>query len=145
MKSVCLIGIGNTLRSDDGVGAVVCEYFQKNHSTQLEVIITHQLDITLVEDIVPFKHVVFVDASSLNDDVVFKKLDLGTPTQSYSHHINATFLSQLSRLLFTAETTFYICAIGINDLSFGENLSSVAQLTATKAISIIEDWLKTIN
>ncbi|MFP4333539.1 MAG: hydrogenase maturation protease, partial [Campylobacterales bacterium] len=64
MKTL-VIGIGNTIRCDDGIGFKLAQMVEKETIEGVEVICTHQLLPELSEDISKYEVVIFVDASTL--------------------------------------------------------------------------------
>ena len=62
-KSICIAGIGNTLRSDDGVGDYVCRLMEEKNLEGVSVVTMQQLDIGMTEDFIKYDTGIFVDAS----------------------------------------------------------------------------------
>jgi hydrogenase maturation protease len=139
----CLVGIGNTLRADDGVGAYVCEQISLLVQADITVITTHQLNIGMAEDLSKFDRVIFIDASLDEKTFSFKPVMMeNNPTQTFSHQINASMLAKLTQQLFFCPTAFYICAIGANDFKMGNGLSATTQSNADAAIALLAEWLQ---
>lgn len=63
MADALVIGFGNTLRGDDGIGPAVAEKLARLHFPEVRVIVTHQLTPELAADLAEARFVVFVDAS----------------------------------------------------------------------------------
>jgi len=142
-KRTCITGIGNTLRSDDGVGAYVCRLIEEKNLEGVTVIIVQQLDIGMTEDLTKFDTVIFVDASLKDETISFKPLALeNNQPPSVSHHINAAVLTGLAKILYSANTRFYICAIGGNNFEIGHVLSEKAMDNALEAVSFLTDWIQ---
>jgi hypothetical protein len=53
-KRTCITGIGNTLRSDDGVGTYVSRLIEEKNLEGVTVIIVQQLHIGMTEDLTKF-------------------------------------------------------------------------------------------
>ena len=142
-KPTCIIGIGNTIRGDDGVGKYVAEQIEKNNLPGITVITTHQLDMGLAEDISKFDTVLFIDASfSENTFSLLPLLPDNHPSQSFSHQVNASVIVSLSQQLFSTHTKFYICAIGVNNFEIGNGISETTKANADAAIAAITNWLE---
>jgi len=142
-KSTCIIGIGNVLRGDDGVGQYVADKIENNHLTGITVITTQQLDMGLAEELSSFDTVLFIDASL--DENTFSFLPLMPdkhPPQSFSHHVNASVIVSLTQQLFSTPTQFYICAIGASNFEMGNGISEATKANADAAIAAITNWLE---
>lgn len=141
-QTVCIVGIGNTLRSDDGAGMNVCKKMEEQHLAGVTVVTTQQLDIGMAEELTKFDAVIFVDASVNNEPISFGPLnpEIDHP-QSFSHHINAAMLAALAGKLFTADTRFYICAVGGNNFETGILLSEKTLSNCNEAVSLLTKWI----
>jgi hydrogenase maturation protease len=140
--NTCIVGIGNTLRSDDSVGAYVCRLLKKQQ-VAATIITTQQLDIAMVEDLSKFKAVIFIDAAVNEEEFSFQLLtQTDQQPQSSSHHINAAMLASLAHQLFTASTTFYLCAIGASNFEMGSTLSEKTKQHAIAAAAMLLKWIK---
>jgi len=95
------------------------------------------------EDLTKFDTVIFVDASLKDETISFKPLALeNNQPPSVSHHINAAVLTGLAKILYSANTRFYICAIGGNNFEIGHVLSEKAMDNALEAVSFLTDWVQ---
>lgn len=142
-KRTCIVGIGNPLRSDDGVGAYVCQLMEEKNLPDVTLITTQQLDIGMTEDFTKFDRVIFVDASLKNETISFHPLSLeNNQPQSFSHQINAAMLVSLAQQLYSTNTRFYICAIGANNFEMGNRLSEKTMNNALEAVSLLTEWIK---
>src|SRR3954453_23138307 len=66
MADVLVIGYGNPLRGDDGVGCVVAEEIAKricDPESKVQVVACHQLNPEMAEAIADTRAVIFIDAS----------------------------------------------------------------------------------
>src|SRR5450755_3522173 len=122
-KRICIVGIGNPIRSDDGVGAYVCQLMEEKNLDGVKVIATQQLDIGMTGDFTEFDTVIFVDASLKHKTISFQPLSLeNDQPQSFSHHINPAMLVNLAQILYAKSTRFYICAVGGNNFEIGNSI-----------------------
>ncbi len=64
LKNFLVIGIGNPLRCDDGVGAYVADCIEAKGLSGVKVWITQQLYIEDLERMLEFKRIILVDAST---------------------------------------------------------------------------------
>ncbi len=142
-RNTCIVGIGNTLRSDDGVGAYTCQLLKEKNLPAVIIITTQQLDISMAEELSKFDSVIFIDASLQEETISFQSLLVkDNPPQSFSHHINAAMLVSLARQLFLTDTRFYICAIGAHNFEMGTRLSEKTIHNAAEAASLLAEWIQ---
>jgi hydrogenase maturation protease len=69
LSHILVIGYGNTLRQDDGVGYRAAELLQQHYhdDPDVEVIASHQLTPEMAQDIAQNDFVLFLDASSVEE------------------------------------------------------------------------------
>ena len=133
-----LIGMGNTLRSDDGIGAFICAKIEAMQVEQLSTMIVQQLQVEIIEELLQFDAIIIVDASVGKDDIEFSALKTNeTQTVSSSHHINAAMLHALAEKVCGKKLNMYLCAVPAENFEIGETLSQLALINANKAIKII--------
>ena len=144
-KTICIVGIGNSLRSDDGVGSFVCQLMEEKNPDEVTIMISQQLDMGMTEDLSKFDTVIFVDASLAGETMSFKRLYLENSQpqpQSFSHHINAATLAGLATILYSTNTQFYICAVGGNNFEMGNTLSEKTRNNALQTVSFLTEWIQ---
>jgi hydrogenase maturation protease len=141
-NGICLIGIGNTLRSDDGVGALICNAMEERSFSAVHIIVTQQLDMGLAEELAKFSIVIFIDASGSDTGVSFTAISNEPGVQTFTHHINAATLAALTTKLYGPGTDFYICAVGGFNFEMGTGLSNEGRTNAEKAIELLTQFLE---
>jgi hydrogenase maturation protease len=143
-NNICIVGIGNALRSDDGVGQLVCKEIESMNFSFVDTITVQQLDTTLIESLLMYEQVVFVDASVSDDNFSFQPLSSTDENKaaSFSHHINASMLASLAKQLYGSKTEFHICAIGATQFEVGTTLSEKAKSNVHAAVGMLATWIK---
>jgi hydrogenase maturation protease len=141
-NNICIIGIGNTLRGDDGVGAYVCTGIESLNLPGVDTIIVQQLTPDLMEDLQRYEHVIITDASYNCKGFAFYPLEVDeTNAQSSSHAVNASMFCLLFKKVYSKQPSFYICAIEPEDVSIGSGLTITAKANADKSICAITMWI----
>ena len=141
--SICVVGIGNPLRGDDGAGAFICRQLEEKNLVGLSVFNTHQLDMGLAEELSTFDRVVFIDASLEESYFSFLPLSISNKeVQPFSHQVNMGVLAGLCRKLFNSHTAFFVCAVGARSFEIGDSLSDTTMQHALAAINQLEAWIK---
>ena len=142
-KQICVVGVGNTLRSDDGVGIFICSELEKIKLSGLSVITIHQLHIELVEDLKEFNTIIVVDAgTNLEKEFSFYPVNEQKSSIHSSHNIDATLLFSLLQKLYPSNRSFYICAVQTQSFEFGDTLSPLALSNAEKAIHLLTEFIE---
>jgi hydrogenase maturation protease len=141
-RNVCLVGIGNSLRSDDGIGAYVCAVMDELMIPGVTVLTTHQLQLEMIEDLMEFDKVILVDASLYSGEFSFYPF---SPEEgkgvSSSHHVNAHTFGTIAQKIYKDNFNLYICAIKGENFELGEQLSACAMSNTKKAIEFLVQWL----
>lgn len=142
-KNILIVGIGNILRGDDGIGNYVCNCINRMHIKNVKSITTQQLDTSLLEDFTKADAVVLVDAALSGHPVAFyaagKNNSMYAPA---SHSMNANLLVELAQQLYKKNPQLMICAVRGDNFNMGENLSDTAKQHADDAINTIVNWIK---
>jgi hydrogenase maturation protease len=133
-----VIGYGNTLRRDDGVGPQVAEAVAALGLSGVRTLVCHQLTPELADPISRVQTVVFVDAAA--HAVTTPKLARLTPADSVqlmAHTSSPEHLLALARELFGHVPAGWLLAIPADDFNFGEGLSAQAQQGLAPAVDEI--------
>jgi hydrogenase maturation protease len=144
LKTLCILGIGNTLRSDDGIGAFVCQRLEKLNLDGVTIHIIHQLQTEWLDELTGFNSVLIIDAAVSDDDhITIIPVDKAqTISTNISHHISINLLADLMTTMHNSRVHFYACAIPAENFDFGETLSANGEKNAEKAIDLIKLWLE---
>jgi hydrogenase maturation protease len=142
MKSILIIGIGNTLRGDDGIGAYICQQVDKWNLPGLHTMMVHQLQTELLDEFLQYDHIIIADASASGEAVDFYPLDKEkTGPVAGSHHMNAAMLAALGNQLFKKDFSIMICAVKAADFEMGHPLSATALSNAGHALVMLKEWM----
>ncbi len=144
VPGVLVLGVGNSLRADDGVGQAVVERLGgllPPDAAQLRAV--YQLTPELAADLADVALVVVVDAAAgvPAGDVVVSDLDAGASAgEPFSHSVDPAGLASLARVLYGASPRIVLVGIGPASLEPGEGLSPIvaaAVATAAERIAAI--------
>ena len=138
-----IVGIGNTIRSDDGVGAYVVSEIGKQHIPGVEIRLAQQLNLEFLEEAIEFEKILLVDAAFSDEGLVFRKIlsDGDQPVIS-SHHLSPELFLYLAKRIYHKDLDLYLCSIGGKSFGLGEQFSDFVTLLAKKAVSEICAFLK---
>ena len=125
---VLVIGYGNELRSDDGVGPKVAAEVAEWNVPGIKAIICHQLTPELTNPIASATHVVFVDAAlGAGDMVQCREIEPEENSQVMTHAANPASLLALTKQAFRRCPPASWLTIPVLDADFGEELSPLAR------------------
>jgi hydrogenase maturation protease len=144
MKTL-VIGYGNTLRGDDGVGYRVAEAVESWQRSDVEVYPCHQLTPDLAATLAEVDRVIFVDATppqNPHSPVVLERL----LTQAYrpwftGHHSSPTALLTLTQQLYGRQPVAYALLLPSWEMGFSEDLSPIAQTGLKQGLDLLQEFL----
>lgn len=140
----CLIlGCGNTLRGDDGVGPFLCAWAEERFAgnPRVRVIARQQWTPELAEDVAKAEAVVFIDCSIAQEPgtIVLRDIVAAAFPSAGTHHFGAVELLSLARELFHAEPKrACLLTIGAASVELGEQLSSAVKTAVPDAQALLE-------
>lgn len=125
-----VIGYGNTLRGDDGVGYQIAETVAAWNLKDVRSIAVHQLIPELAEAISHTDTVIFVDAAADERSQVVLEAIAPTFTDSFSaHYSTPQSLLNLSHCLYGATPQGYHLLIPASDFHFGSTFSAQTDIS----------------
>ncbi|HGJ65499.1 TPA: hydrogenase maturation protease [bacterium] len=139
MKSILLIGYGNSTRMDDGVGWYIANKIEENFSNLVDVMKAYQLTVEMVDDIKDRDLVIFVDAHISNENDWFRSEEI-KPDSSLgliTHIIKPSNLLAFCENLYHRHPKAYLYSVKGVEFDFGEELSEQTRKLADEAIQKI--------
>jgi len=123
MARVLVIGIGNPLRSDDGLGWRVAD--ECSQDPNLQVLKVHQLTPEIADSLGQVDLAIFVDAAAQGESRVLrceKVSSLGAELR-HSHHVTPATLIEMSGALYGAKPVAYSVSLAGKSFEHGDSLS----------------------
>jgi hydrogenase maturation protease len=140
--TVLVVGYGNTLRGDDGIGYHIAETVAEWQFPQVRSIAVHQLLPELAVDIAEVDLAIFVDAvvatAPAKPDITITPIFAGGDENFSTHIITPQLLLGITQKLYGATPVAYLLTIPAIDFTLGANLSSIASRGKNLAL----DYLK---
>ncbi|MHB1155319.1 MAG: hydrogenase maturation protease [Phycisphaerales bacterium] len=131
-QGLMIVGIGNTLRRDDGAGVAVVERLRLvMERTGVVLVATHQLLPELAEEVAHVRDVVFIDARmGISPGRVMVECITATAkpqAAGVGHYVTPGQLLAISTALYggPADQRAFVIGIGVSDMDHGEGLSDV--------------------
>jgi len=139
-RDFLVIGYGNELRSDDGVGPKVAEAVEALQLPGVRTLICQQLSPEHAEPISRARMVIFVDAAvDAPKEVQLRKLEPGEASQLMAHAADPRTMLALARDVFGHCPEAWWLTIPAAKLGFGEDLSPEAQRGFEQAVREIKN------
>jgi hydrogenase maturation protease len=135
-----VIGYGNTLRSDDGVGPRAADTLAELRLPGVEAITAALLAPELADPISRAETVVFVDATVAPGTaaaVQIQPLEPAASSQIMAHAADPRTMLALARDVFGHAPQGYILTIPVEDMAIGEKLSDRAARGLEEAVALL--------
>lgn len=133
-----VIGIGNRIRQDDGIGPLLVESLDHSHGG--EAIAVHQLTPELAERLGRVSRVLFVDASLDGDGVDLVRVHPTAPS-GLGHSLGPSGLLALTEKLYGRAPEGWALRIPGSSFGLGEELSDQVKSLLPRAKALLERWL----
>lgn len=135
-----VIGYGNTLRGDDGIGPKVAEAIAALDLPGVRALTAPQLTPELADPISQAHTVIFVDAAvDAPREVQLRKLEPAETSQIMAHAADPRTMLALARDVFGHTPEAWWLTIPAEKLDFSEELSALAQTGLESAVRQIRD------
>jgi hydrogenase maturation protease len=148
MARVLVLGYGNPLRCDDGLGwQIAVEFFRTNQSSEVEVLPCHQLTPELADSVSRCDRVLFIDSTRQGTPGEFRCEEVRAQSGSIplTHDLSPAALLNMSSELYGACPRAYLLTICGELFEPGESLSAcvVARMRElkTRLHELIEESL----
>lgn len=152
-KKYLILGLGNTIRGDDGVGIYITKFLEKRLMNLADVITTEEMGLSLLDFLSPYEKVIIIDSifTGKNDTgeiYVFKEKDLSPRQIISNHYIGIPEIYKIAKKLkipFPKEVL--IIGISVQDPytikpELSENLKKIIFEIVKKIEKIIKDFLE---
>jgi hydrogenase maturation protease len=138
-QHLLVIGYGNTLRSDDGVGPRVAGAVGALRLPGVRTLICQQLAPEHTEPVSQASAVIFVDAAvDAPDEVQFRKLEPNESSQLMAHAADPRTMLALARDVFGCAPEAWWLTIPAMHLGFGEEFSPETEAGFQEALRRIQ-------
>ena len=133
-----IIGYGNPLRGDDGIGCVVAErLLAQGHMQGLEVIFAHQLTPDLAEPLSRATLAIFVDAASnvVPGKIIAHAVRPDVPRNGiFGHHLTPAELLSYARVVFERAPYAWLISVGGEQWDICEELSEPVRAAVPRVL-----------
>lgn len=131
MAKVFIVGYGNPLRGDDGIGWRAAEFLaERLHVPNVEIRASHQLTPEMAEPISRADLVIFVDAACdhREGEVISRRVAPDcSPSELFSHQLTPEALLGLAKRLYGRCSEAVLLSVGAASFEYGETLSPAVE------------------
>ena len=137
-SKILVLGYGNTLRSDDGVGPLVAETIAGLQLPGVETLVAGLLTPELADPISRAGMVVFVDAAvDAPREAQLRPCAPAESSQIMAHAADPKTMLALARDVFGHTPQAYLLTIPVENLAIGEQLTPFAREGMARAVELI--------
>ena len=141
-----VIGYGNSLRSDDGVGQIVATTVATWGMANVRSLAVHQLTPELSEELKSARYAIFVDAYRASEEGALVQVcpieAVETGNFLLGHTSEPRSLLALTQAVYSYSPQAWLIKIPTVNFELGEHLSPIAQQGLTAALSEIRLLIK---
>jgi len=136
-----IVGYGNPLRGDDGVGQAVAHAFANEAAIDgVEAVACHQLTPELAERFAAAARVVLIDAAAglaAGGVSVTPLHPASKPSSTLGHHVEPSQLLRMAQILYGRSPEAYLVTVGASSLTLGEGLSASVTAALPEVIATV--------
>jgi hydrogenase maturation protease len=140
--SILVVGYGNPLRRDDGVGQRVARMVAALKWPGVRTLAVQQLTPELAEPLAEASIAIFVDAAAEADEVVVEPIGESCGSRTMAHTGDPAWLLGLARATYGRRPPAWLVAVPARDMGYGTGFSSMARSRARDAVKIIGSLLQ---
>jgi hydrogenase maturation protease len=145
---ICIIGYGNPMRRDDGIGAFVAERLRSAADRRTRILAFHQLDPLALDEVQEADVLILVDATieDLDNGIRWNKVRSRKPQFSHTtHHMKPSGFVALLEWLYHRTPETWVVSVKGEDFGHGAGLTEKARKRALRACEEIGEFLSGEN
>ena len=138
-----IIGYGNPLRSDDGVGWLIAKNLANVIGGSATVLAVHQLTPDLAKAISEADLVIFIDACYEGAPGTWQCETIRgalAPSQTFAHYLTPETLLIYVRAVYNVEPAALLVSVAGGSFEYGQNLSPSVAATVPDIVSTLYEW-----
>jgi hydrogenase maturation protease len=140
--SVLVIGFGNPLRRDDGVGQRVARMIAALKWPNVQTLAVHQLTPELAEPLAQASIAIFVDAAAETNEVAVESVGEANGARTVAHTGDPAWLLGLAEAAYGRRPAAWLVTVPARDTGYGTRLSPTARRGVREAIKAVSRMVK---
>ena len=148
MQPVLIIGYGNTLRGDDGIGCLAAEALAASAARDgVDVMRLHQLAPELVEAVSRVEAVLFIDARSGGraGEVRCEEIGAVAGDSGFTHQLTPSTLLALTQQLYGRAPAGYEVSVSGRSFELSEELSPEVSKAMPRLVGLVRAWARELG
>ena len=144
MSRLLIIGYGNPLRGDDGIGPAAAGRLRGLLDNRfIDVVALHQLTPELAQPISLAERIVFIDAAvgPAPGSIVERKIEPSDSPRAFTHHATPEGLLAMARALYGRAPEATLMTVTAAQFDFGSGLSAAAETAVSEVVERISSAL----
>jgi hydrogenase maturation protease len=142
MNNILVIGIGNTLRNDDGAGIAAAQKIQERYQ-DVDVLCVQELLPEIAEELSQYQTVVFIDASMATSRLSTRILEANCGDAPLTHfHTPASVLGLCSQLYERVPKTALLIELPVHNVDLGESLSCETACVVEESVAAFDGFYR---
>jgi hydrogenase maturation protease len=142
-----VVGYGNSLRGDDGIGAFVGALLASDSEfSDADVVSVHQLTPELADDFARASRIVLIDAAVNGRPAgaveVVPVSPAGQPSSVLTHHVDARVLLALTAELYGVAPPAVVVTVSLAQTDLGEHLSHAMTAALPEIIETVSQLIR---
>jgi hydrogenase maturation protease len=147
---ILILGYGNTLRGDDGLGVIVAQRLAEKLAAEdgVDVIDAHQLLPEMAHTISQYDYVYFVDAAARGVPGTFahsRVEPVGGDETAFSHNVSPARLLLAAQTLYGRRPAAELCTVAAASFEFGEQLTPSVAATVALVVDYVARRIENVN
>lgn len=139
-RTTLVIGYGNTVRGDDGVGPALVHWVEQQHWAGVTAQTAQQLFPEMAQDVANFERVLFIDASAEPLPKVRLHPVLEASNTLMAHRCCPGSLLRMARELYGAQTEAHLLTIPADCMEAGTALSARTRFFMEEAQTLLTQF-----
>lgn len=146
MQSVLVIGYGNSLRGDDGIGVAVAEQLDRilqNSPVSTRILACQQLTPELASEMSKANRVIIVDAAKgeTPGQITIKKIQPDDYSSTFTHDLQPSTLLACARELYEKSPVTYLVSVTGDSFGFSDELSDTLKRVMPEVLTRVRELI----
>ncbi len=144
MPSVLVIGYGNSLRGDDGVGVAVAEQLNETlQNSTVRVLACQQLTPELASEISKADRVIIIDAAKgeMPGQITVNTIEPGDESSTFTHELRPSTLLACAQELYGKHPVTFLVSITGYSFEFSDELSDTLKRIMPEVLTRVRELI----
>jgi hydrogenase maturation protease len=141
---VLVIGYGNSLRGDDGVGVVAAEQLSEIlQNSQVKVLVRQQLTPELASEMSKADRVIIIDAAKGErpGQIIVSKIEPDNDPSTFTHELRPSTLLACAQELYGRHPATFLVSVTGYSLDFSEELSQPVKRVMPEVLARVRELI----